>query len=163
MNNLILNEDEYDELLNEAIRNFREKYVVEEDPLITFESATQLSHNELGELNFFNRSEKISMSELQPGDYAYINYHRYAGDIGQYALITRKTDKTLFFKYCYNDNNNKILHYECNGCSYDYYYFNITNNNNIANNERKIKIKGTTYKATNNFIIVDKNDWGNNY
>jgi hypothetical protein len=147
------------EIINEPVIIEPEPIVENnQDPLITFESSKQLSHNELDGLRFWDRSIETNMSDLQVGDYIYI-YGKTS-----YGKITRKTDKTIFYKSCIKDDSNKVLHYDWkingyNERSYTYYYFNINTGNNLSTGESKISIKGKIRKAINNFILVNEYDW----
>jgi hypothetical protein len=156
--NEIINEPIVNEIINEPIL----QPIVIQDPLQSFESSKQLTHNELDNLKFWYRSIETNMSDLQIGDYIsiYGKYHKTT-----YGKITRKTDKTIFYVSCISNESNKLLHYDWkingyNERSYDYYYFNINTGNNLSTSEGKISIKGTIRKAINNFILVDEFDWG---
>ena len=147
-----------------------EPIIEEQQPIIignmdTFESSKLLSHTELDTYKFWNKSQMVDANTLQVGDYIYINHHKYAGDRGYYGMITRMTEKTIFYKMLNNNDNNKILHYDWknNGylCySYDYYFYDITKKDNLGNKEGKIALKGNFRKANSNFVDVYEMDWG---
>jgi hypothetical protein len=146
-----------------------EPIVEEQSNLDNIINAKRLSHSQLDKMRFWDNvyNQKIQMNQIQVGDVVYLNRNRYAGEKGFIAYITRKTDKTLFYKYIKKDESNKILHYDWihNGYrerSYDYYFVDLQNiNNYIDGCECKVSIKNShTLKAIQNFVIVDEFDWG---
>ena len=136
------------------------------EPLSTFESTKNMTHTELDDFKFWNKSVEVNMNEVQVGDYIqfYKNRDSYIGK------VSRKTDKTIFIYPVKNSDcalsGNLSLHYDWkvngyNERSYDYYYHNINNDNHLIKTEVKTSIKPQKIrKATNNFIFVKEFDWG---
>jgi hypothetical protein len=144
-----------------------EPIIEEEANLNNMTNAKRLSHNELNDMKFWSNGfhQDIQMNQIQVGDVVFLCKKGYGR--GFIAYITRKTDKTLFYKCFKTDASNKILHYDWkingyNERSYTYYLVDLQNiNNYLAEGEGKISIKnGKTMKATKNFVLVDELDWG---
>lgn len=132
--------------------------------LTSFELTKNMSHTELDDNSFWNKSIEINMNEVQVGDY--IQFYKNRSYIAYIGKVSRKTNKTIFIYPIINSDSNLSLHYDWkingyNERSYDYYYHNINDDNHLNDIEVKILIKPLTIrKAINNFIFVKEFDWG---
>lgn len=137
-----------------------DKPPIKEDPLINFKASKQLTHTELNNLDFYNRSVEINVVDVKIGDYIKV-YTKKETIIGR---VGRKTDKTFFinpivcndanrchiFKFMVGLNNQHL------DSIYNYYFINVIDNHNITNTEIKVLIK-TVGGSSGKIKKVDKN------
>jgi hypothetical protein len=137
--------------------------VVIQDPLHSFESSKQLTHQQLDKLGMYERSIEVNMCDLQVGDFI-LTYTKYSKIYGR---VSRRTNKTIFIQKVEKNDANLSLHYDwkINGQkerTYDYYYFNINLEGNVSTEEIKMTIKEgkAVKKAIKNFVVCKEFDWG---
>jgi hypothetical protein len=137
-------------LINGLIQNI--------DPLFSFESAKQLSCEELDNLSINEKSIEVNMDELQVGDYiqTYSSKHSYKPII---KMVSRKTKFNIFLR---GIEINFISSSPKSDCfSYNYYYVNI-HKQSCWPRERKVLIKNEKIKkAIDNFIAIECFDMTN--
>ena len=147
-----------------------DKPLIKEDILINFQASKKLTHNELDEFKFHNRSIEVDVGDIKVGDYirGFTKGHCIYGRVG------RKTDKTFFINpiVCNDANKCHTFTLMCGNDKqyvdsiYTYYFINVIDNHNISKNEIKVLIKcaggskGKILKCVNNFIDMSLWDLG---
>jgi hypothetical protein len=148
-----------------------DKPPIKEDPLFNFKASKQLKHNELDELEFYNRSFEINVVDVKVGDYIKV-YSKKEVIIGR---VKRMTAKTFFINpiVCNDANNCHTFNFMVGinnqhlDSIYNYYFINVIDNHNITNEEIKVLIKnvdgssGKIKKVDKNFIKKIVWDFGN--
>ena len=126
-------------------------------------TAKTLTINELANNNFYLlQRETIDGNDINVGDY--ISFRKagtYACDKPAIGRVSRKNDKSLWInELTYEPNNLVGKEQEDNGwIKTKYYYFNISENNNVERVELRTPLKNKTIKRINsNFIIADRRE-----
>lgn len=137
-----------------------DKPLIKEDILINFQASKKLTHNELDELKFHNRSIEVDVGDIKVGDYIRVYTKRgiITGKVG------RKTDKTFFINpivcndanLCHKFNFMVGLDKQYIDSIYNYFFINVIDNHNISNEEIKVLIK-TAGGSSGKIKKVDKN------
>ena len=111
-------------------------------------------------LSVIGKHIRVPMDELKAGDYCYLQQFPYYNSC--YARITKKTNKTLFYRAVHLNENNLIKRTGVViGQFEELFYFVDINSGLYLGGETRIKIKnGLVEKATENFVINKSIDWG---
>ena len=127
-------------------------------------TAKTLPLNDLLKHNFYLLPKKtiINSNDINVGDY--ISFRKagsYACDVPAIGRVSRKNDKSLWInELTYKPDNLVGKEQEDNGwIKNKYYYFNISENNNLERVELRTSLKNKTIKRINrNFIIPDRKE-----